>query len=435
MNTFLNLKKSIKDKIESTIAEQEKAYANPSDINLVMMATNGELDKIGEGSFSEVFEYQDCQNHKNDRVIIKSKIPVYTKSSGFYERQRLIDFLREIGVNTPKLYFSSIKNDDLNSKLGNIYEVESLVHGNTIGLVKTASLDIFAKKYPKLFNFYRSHSENCGKEDVLEQYNLMMTKHRIATGKPHIQKFINGFLKLYAISAFVDCHSENIMYNAKDGYSFIDLTFLADKKTVFDSYKSSRDLLKSIKNVYSENDDSSCFDRIIDHYRDYYMLKKITFDKAYTSLMRDGLGIEAEFDPYISTRPILKPNEHFEKYVFNGVLLNQFFDVFENGENDIEIGSQRYQEYNVPNNYFAMSKPSLLTLKNAVLGDKKAQGKIIFSCKLDSNFDFVNGFDSQFFLDAMNGKFDNPDINGERKTDVELKNNACHAEDICFEFE
>ncbi len=283
--------------------------------------------------------------------------------------------LKEAGVSTPALLYACYQNDIIKNGFDDlIYEVQQSAIGAPIGFNSTTQ-----------FTYYLNSLENqkvldCNSHplfwELVHKYNLDMMKRRVLTGIPHTEKFLKDYAILDSINA-LDYHGGNVFYNPSMGYSFIDL-----------------DINDCINNCGLAN-----FEKYLNT---CLANRKVNFNNLFERA--DGTVLHSKrysYHDFLDGR-----KEHFEHFMFSGILMKQLLNVMQTSTDpilkDANEFANNFDYKNMEKDYFGASSKNLNLLYVGITqNDEKSLKKIRSHFKLPKSYDFQTDFDSESFIKAM----------------------------------
>ena len=160
-------------------------------------------------------------------AILKSTNPIaYQYPVLFKERQTQTDRLRFLGIQTPRLIFSTISHKDKDNPSS--YQIQQRAEGTTLSFF---SKDHFEKYYsttnPEKYNPSDPYLEDNLKAERAK-YNTHMQKLVLTAPTEQKIAFLNQFRTLRALGIGTDSHEENILYSKTSGFWFIDIDDVAE---------------------------------------------------------------------------------------------------------------------------------------------------------------------------------------------------------------
>lgn len=290
-------------------------------------------------------------------------------------RKTFAQNLKEAGISTPALLYACYQNDIIKDGFDDlIYEVQQSAIGAPIGFNSTTQ-----------FTYYLNSLENkkvlnCDSHplfsELVHKYNLNMMKSRVLTGIPHTEKFLKEYAVLDLIKA-LDYHGGNVFYNPSIGYSFIDL-----------------DINDCINNCGLAN-----FEKYLNT---CLANRKVNFSKLFECA--DGTILHSKIHSYNDFLDGRK--EHFEHFMFSGILMKQLLSVMQNSTDPILKDAKKFADdfdyKNMEKDYFgANSKILNLLYDGLTQNDEKSLKKIRSHFNLSKKYDFQTEFDCESFIQAM----------------------------------
>ena len=369
-NFFEELKKSI------LASKNASNKANMDFIDAIKELEHSNPQILGEGIGKKA--YRLIPNY----IILKNKTPLHLNPANIISNANK---LKDLGVNIARPVFFASKKDVSNLKHrfrdadSILYEVQEEAEGSHV-----KGLD-----EENIYKYFKAHNpdlklNNLGKEKLIKEYNLEMSKHRALTGLPHLKRFFIDFVILKVLGN-KDLHPENIFFSSKKGYKFFDLLldFEIPKGMKFSTY-----VKALLKQNLSRNETS-----------------------FYNEFIINSLGLGKE---KIDQTP---DENNFAQFVYNGVSLFQFLKMLNSNTPDspnytpLFPNAKKYVQKTVADLYenkgslnksiFAMNPKILLNLEKALISnDDVVLKNIALHYGLDENFDF-SCIDTNKFLKAM----------------------------------
>ena len=305
-------------------------------------------------------------------------ILAYGSDSSFISlkaREIFAQKLKETGISTPALLYACYQNDITKDGFDDlIYEVQQSAIGAPIGFNSTTQ-----------FTYYLNSLENkkvlnCDSHplfsELVHKYNLDMMKSRVLTGIPHTEKFLKDYAILDLTKA-LDYHGGNVFYNPSIGYSFIDLDI--------------NDCINNCGLASFEKYLNTCLAN-----------RKVNFNNLFERA--DGTVLHSKrysYNDFLDGR-----KEHFEHFVFSGILMKQLLSVMQNSTDPILKDAKKFAnefDYeNMEKDYFGANSKNLnLLYKGLTQNDEKSLKKIRSYFGLSKSFDFQTEFDCESFIQAM----------------------------------
>lgn len=323
---------------------------------LLGLIESKKLQPVGNGYFKT------CYREGNIAILLET---VYLASSSissaeFFKQKDIVDILIDLGVQTPKfLDFACFSN----GKKHKVINTQEFVDGRP------------------LFKFKNYTTPNEDQNEIdkqFEKYNLATIKERVAWGEPFIEKYIENFNILHPLNLLHDAHGENIIFNPKTGYHFIDLGFSTAPN--FATAEEAKNLL--LNPVTPE-------------------LFKILENRTY-------LGTNASYKDqakfifcFTNLNPTSYSNlsENFPFFVYNGILAQQFDNCVAKMNNlppNFSVGET------APKYPFALNHYDLERLYHALkTQDNSSLDLFKFAFGLPNSYDFNKELDSNFFINVM----------------------------------
>lgn len=323
---------------------------------LLGLIESKKLQLIGSGYFKNCYREGNIAILHEKTYLTSSSL----SSSEFEKQKRIVDILVSLGVQTPKfLDFACFSN----GKTHHIINTQEFVDGRP------------------LFKFKNYTTPNEDQNELAKQFNkfnLATIKERVSLGEPFIEKYIENFNIMQPLNLLHDAHGENIIFNPKTGYHFIDLGF--STSTNFSTLEEAKALIKNP--VIPE-------------------LFKTLDNKTY-------LGPNASYKDqakYIFCFSTLNPtsysniSENFPFFVYNGILAQQFDNCVSKMNNlppNFSTGTP------APKYPFALNNYDLEGLYHALKTQNESSLDLFkFAFGLPDSYDFNKELDSAFFINVM----------------------------------
>ncbi|MBQ8430801.1 MAG: hypothetical protein IJX26_02510, partial [Clostridia bacterium] len=135
-------------------------------------------------------------------------------------KQQNAEHLNNCGIFTPKILDVQLKDED-------ILEIQERAEGEVLFYTNESNiLNLFGDKEMKYKHVsFKDMSEDYRNEfcSNLMQYNLNTQKKLKSAPIEHFIKFLSDFKSIVEYGIDLDKHGENFLYDAKKGFSFIDL--------------------------------------------------------------------------------------------------------------------------------------------------------------------------------------------------------------------
>ena len=315
-----------------------------------------QLQPAGNGYFKT------CYREGNIAILFESAYLATSATSPteFCKQKDIVDILINLGVQTPKfLDFACFTN----GKKHKIINTQEFVDGRPLYRFKD-----YTNPIENQHDNYKQFKE----------YNLETIKERVALGEPFIEKFIENFNIMQPLNLLHDAHGENIIFNPKTGYHFIDLGFSTASN--FSTLEEAKDLIKNP--VIPE-------------------LFKTLDNKTYlgpTASYKDQAQFIFCFTP-LNPTSYSSISENFAYYVYNGVLAQQFNNCVSKMNNlppNFSTGTPP------PKYPFALNNYDLEGLYHALKTQNESSLDLFkFAFGLPNSYDFNKELDSEFFINVM----------------------------------
>ncbi len=341
------------------------------------------------------------------KILLKSNYGEYRKSETLSKAL----LLKKYGINIALPLFFTSSNTAFKKK-GKIthYEIQEEAKGSCVSALGESFLEehLFACN-PKLKDTKKTS------EEIFNEYNLAMAKHRAKTHLPFLSKFVYNFCSLYGLQND-DMHAQNIYYSSSNGYTFFDLEF------DFETKKSSITNTQKIKDIEK-------------HIR-YYISEPTIATSCFNDLILRGYGVNQFQCGFVNSG-------NFSQFVYNGILMHQLRETFKANQPENQVYNPNFTHLKdfaenklnsiFPNNelcVFAMNSSTLMNLEEALkTNNTQALNEIKEEYNLPKDFDFAR-IDIPNFLETMQitHEFDfaNPNpapINHSEREHVEVKEN------------
>ena len=290
-------------------------------------------------------------------------------------KQEFTKNLKEVGVSTPALLYSCYQTDISKDGFDDlIYEVQQSAIGSPIGFNTTSHFINYLNSLEnKTVLKYDSHPLFT---ELIHKYNLNMMKSRVLTGIPHIENFLKDYAILDLIKA-LDYHGGNVFFSSLQGYTIIDL-----------------DINDCINNCGLAN-----FEKYLNN---CLANRKVNFNKLFECA--DGTILHSKrysYHDFLDGR-----KEHFEHFMFSGILMKQLLNIMQNSTDPILKDAKKFADdfdyKNMEKDYFgANSKILNLLYEGLTQNDEKSLKKIRSHFNLSKKYDFQTEFDCENFIQAM----------------------------------
>ena len=355
---------------------------------LINDENNSERSKFsvcGEGKYKKAYLIG------SNKILLKSYEPVLKPSRAFLNALAL----KKLGVNIAMpLIFSTQELKNNLYPIFHTYHIQEEAKGSFVSVLRANQLIKHIASFNS--NINEEYLSSLNENDLKNQYNLAMAKHRAKTGMPFIKKYMFDFCILNLLN-FHDLHTENVFYNSQTGYTFFDLDP--------DNY-----LFDAIPNEnYEQTDIVSKIKARLDKYSN---AKFKTHDYVFSNFIITMLGVTPE---NYSPQPITC--ENFAQYVYNGIITHQLIEAMKTNvpENDcynpyfpyskdcaIKMELQLNDKSNpILNNAILISPNNLFKLENALLENNTTSlDEIKEEYNLPGDFEF-SCIDIPFFLETM----------------------------------
>ena len=312
------------------------------------------------------------------KILLKSYCGEYRKSETLSKAL----LLKKYGINIALPLFFTSSNTAFKKK-GKIthYEIQEEAKGSFVSALGESFLEehLFACN-PELKNTRKTS------EELFNEYNLAMAKHRAKTHLPFLSKFVYNFCSLYGLQN-EDMHAQNIYYSSTNGYTFFDIDF------DFETKKSSITNTQKIKDI--EN-----------HIR-YYISEPTIATSCFNELITRGYGVQQFLCGFVNSY-------NFSQFVYNGILMHQLRETFKANEPNNPVYNPNFPHLKdfaenklnsiFPNNelsVFAINSSTLMNLEEALkTNNTQALNDIREEYSLPSDFNFAR-IDIPNFLETM----------------------------------
>ena len=377
---------------DKEIASQNEEYKHYIE-ELINDENNSESSKFsvcGEGKYKKAYLIG------SNKILLKSYVKVLKPSRAFLNALAL----KKLGVNIAMpLIFSTQELKNNLYPIFHTYHIQEEAKGSFVNVLRANQLIKHIASFNS--NINEEYLSSLNENDLKNQYNLAMAKHRAKTGMPFIKKYMFDFCILNLLN-FHDLHTENVFYNSQTGYTFFDLDP--------DNY-----LFDAIPNEnYEQTDIVSKIKARLDKYSN---AKFKTHDYVFSNFIITMLGVTPE---NYSPQPITC--ENFAQYVYNGIITHQLIEAMKTNvpENDcynpyfpyvkdcaIKMELQLNDKSNpVLNDLMIISPKNLFKLENALIeNNSQALNEIREEYNLPEDFDF-SCIDIPYFLDTMKATHD-----------------------------
>lgn len=289
--------------------------------------------------------------------------------------QEFVQKLKNFGVSTPAILYNSFESNIIKGGKDDLmYEVQQSAIGAPIGFNTSVHFveHLNSLENRKVLNDY-SHPLFT---ELVHKYNLEMLKSRVLTGIPHIENFLKDYTILDLTKA-LDFHGGNVFFNPLIGYTTIDL-----------------DINDCIYNCGFAN-----FEKYLN---DCLSQRKVNFNKLFDCV--DGTFLHSKrysYNDFLDGR-----KEHFEHFMFSGILMKQLLTVMQNSTDPILKDAKKFAnefDYkNMEKDYFGANSKNLnLLYQGLTQNDEKSLKKIRSHFNLSKKYDFQTEFDCESFIQAM----------------------------------
>ena len=333
----------------------------------------------GLGAFKKAFSFRDYMILREDADATSNSGSI--NRDGRYKKARM---LNNLGINTPQVVLArsiqpSKSQDPFESRMA--YEVQEKVQGLPLSPFRldgmclrmiNSSLDFSPLGISR-------HEVNL----ICDSFHQAVAMQRALTGQKHLPKYLDDALVLTYLRLDSDFHGENILYDTKSGYGFLDLSL-----SFMPKFATIDDIIRHVNNSIAED------------------IKSNEIINVFSGLIESSLCLKGEFD-------LCKESleDHFPLFVYNGLIFEQarkylcgespykkppvnlkdkeFFEIFENEFFD--------------RNLFAMPFEDIITLYDGLKNGKiQALNNIRNRYNLPFNFDFNGTLNQEDFFEAFN---------------------------------
>lgn len=172
--------------------------------------------KNGKG-YDNLGMFKTCYNFP-DHVVLKQYKCSFRPSS----QQMRLEMLNDLGLKTPRMvYYTEFDYDtQKNHKLIDpFFEVQEKAKGKQLYLSSSADLKKMMSTSEKPSQQF-SHNLDT---NYCQKYNLKNYFKVLTAPDSHLEKYLKAFIIGTKLNLLYDCHSANLFYDGKEGFSFIDL--------------------------------------------------------------------------------------------------------------------------------------------------------------------------------------------------------------------
>ena len=306
-----------------------------------------------------------CGTHKTCytfplHVVLKGiyKDPIKF-AKNFSLKQKGINKLRELGIQTPKLSFFTTRNvsdtkSQTDSQIG--YEIQDRVKGSPLAFFNYDDFMTYAKNsYPNL----QCLDDSSYLDDKILQYNLHMQKLFLKTPLKQKNDFINQYRKLTTLDISNDFHEENILFSKDSGFWFIDL-----------------DNTEALADLSAED----LSDRLKDRSLDYRFLSNLFYDTI-------GFNCTAE-----NSLPVM---------LYNNLIVNQLLSTPNIDNLDFDLDTcTRVRINNVKDNFYPCLSNEMT--ENIYIALKQNNMDMLYHIcpEFENNPEYLEYLDREFFISA-----------------------------------
>ena len=279
----------------SATAEELAAY-----LEAIKEIQSGKVEQFGGGVESKAYL-------KNGRVYLKKPTydePTYSQASSSDDSNSFSSafpktmLLKSFGISIPRQILRT------KVKPAN-YQYSVYEQAPGIFIDSELNIDQFIFYMKRKFGAYGPKTLVELNKDMC-QFSVDSLKDRVINGEIHLPKAFRDFTILNMLGVFTDVHGGNIFYDQEKGYTFLDLNFTCFPEEI----RCKRDLVKYIKTHSFFSTKYFDFGAFTKTYNCYPIIRPSTYDTFLT----DALG----YNGY---------TQSFEGYVYNGIILEQSFQM------------------------------------------------------------------------------------------------------------